>query len=60
VECDHFKLQSQVFLQGRKGVHSSVRHSLSSRSQYMFGLLWIVEEHISGYLRMGWAAPILG
>jgi hypothetical protein len=44
----------------KKGVTQVYGILCPSRSRYMFGLLWIVEERISGYFRMGWAAPILG
>lgn len=52
-----------------KGVTQVYGILCPSRSRYMFGLLWIVEERISGYFRWGglhpfsvrtrWA-PILG
>lgn len=44
----------------KKGVTQVYSILCPSRSRYMFGLLWIVEERISGYFRIGWAAPILG
>jgi hypothetical protein len=41
----------------KKGVTQVYGILCPSRSQYMFGLLWIVEERISGYFRMGGLHP---
>ena len=62
-------LTSSFEFGGGQGVTQVYGILCPSRSRYMFGLLWIVEERISGYFRWGglhpfsvrtrWA-PILG